>query len=104
MFVGNILKIIPHKKWVYWFDKFNASSKATGFTTIPTGRKHYCGETLPTEVFLPVTTHTFEGRECPIPGNPEAYLTSLYGNFMALPPEDKRERHFVYQFKCELPE
>lgn len=104
MAIGKVCKIIPHKLWVYWFDKFNASSKDTGFMTIPTGRKHYVGETQPTAVFLPVKYTKYEGMDCPIPGNAEAYLTALYGNYMQLPPEDKRERHFVYQFKCELPE
>lgn len=102
--IGNICKIIPHRLWVHWFDKFNSSDKATGYTTIPTGRKHYVGETQPTSVFLPVRYEKFEGMDCPIPGNAEVYLTALYGDFMKLPPEDKRERHLVYQFKCDLPE
>lgn len=103
LMIGNVFKIIPHRLWVYWFDKFNSSTKDTGFTTIPTGRKHYKGEIQPTDVFLPVKYEMFEGIKCPIPGNTHAYLSSLYGDYMTLPPEDKRERHFVYQFKCELP-
>lgn len=102
--IGNILKIIPHRVWVYWFDKFNSSTKSTGLTTIPTGRKHYKGEIQPTEVFIPVSYTLFEGIKCPIPGDSHTYLSSLYGDYMKLPPEDKRERHFVYQFKCDCPE
>lgn len=104
MMVGNICKIIPHRLWVYWFDKLNSPEKETGYTTIPTGRKHYFGETQPTSVFLPVRYTEFEGMDCPIPGKAETYLTALYGNYMQLPPEDKRERHFVYQFKCDFQE
>lgn len=44
--IGHIFGIIPHRKWVWWFDKYNSSSEDTGFTTIPTGRKRYTGELL----------------------------------------------------------
>lgn len=104
MIVGNIMKAVSHRRWVYWFDRFNASEASTGYITIPTGRKHYMGETQPSEVFLPVEYAEFEGMRCPVPGNCHAYLSSLYGDYMQVPPEYRRERHFVYQFKCDLPE
>lgn len=98
IFLGKIFGIIPHKKWVWWFDRFNASSKDTGFVTIPTGIKHYVGETRPYNVYFPVTTAMFEGIEVCIPADYDAYLTSMYCNYMELPPVEKRERHFVYEF------
>jgi len=100
--IGNILKIIPHRLWVYWFDKLNSSSKSSHFVTIPTGRKHYMGETQPLSTFIPVKYHMFEGRQCPVPADYDRYLTSLYRNYMEIPPIEKRERHMVYQFKCNL--
>ena len=35
----------------------------------------------------------FEGRTYPAPKNWDEYLKGLYGNYMVLPPEDKRKRH-----------
>ncbi len=102
VFLGKLFGIIPHKKWVWWLDQWNSFTKDTGYMTIPTGRKHYIGECRPTNVYLPVKKATFEGLEVNVPHDVESYLTSMYGNYMDIPPVEKRERHFVYKFK--LPE
>ena len=67
--------------------------------------KLYAGETLPSEVFLPVRTALFEGMEVFVPGDAEKYLTNLYGkNYMQLPPVEKRERHFIIDFDLNCSE
>lgn len=98
MFIGRIFGIIPHRKWVWWFDRFNACTKETGIMTIPTGRKHYFNEAHPTAVFLPAHKAMFEGIEVNVPADYNTYLSGLYNNYMNIPPEEKRERHFVYKF------
>ena len=98
MFIGKLFGIIPHRKWVWWFDQFNAHTKETGLMTIPTGRKHYFGETQPSSVFLPTQKAKFEGLEVNVPADYDAYLTALYRDYMSIPPVEKRERHFVYKF------
>lgn len=82
----------------YWFDKVDravTSKKTTGYVTSATGRKHYLGEVVPAEVFFPVKYARFEGMKIRVPNNPKAYLKNLYGDFMKIPPENKRERHFI---------
>lgn len=98
MILGKIFGIIPHRKWVWWFDCLNAHSEASGLMTIPTGRKHYLGECHKENVFFPVEKATFEGLTVNVPHNSHEYLSRLYGDYMSLPPIDKRERHFVYKF------
>ncbi|MBQ8741133.1 MAG: LicD family protein [Clostridia bacterium] len=70
----------------------NEKSKLYGF---PTGRKHYFGEILPRETFFPLIRLPFEGYMMPVPENYKRYLKNLYGNFMQIPDEDKREHHYI---------
>lgn len=44
----------------------------------------------------PLSKVTFEGVEFPAPHDYHAYLTDLYGDYMQLPPLEKRESHALY--------
>lgn len=98
MLLGTLASFASHAKWIYWFDKFVASSREDRPWGIPTGRKYYNGEIFDKSVFIPVKKAVFEGLEVNVPNDTHTYLTNLYRNYMELPPEDKRERHFV----CEI--
>lgn len=98
LFIGHVFSVISHRRWVYWFDKFN-NTKPTGMMTIPTGRKHYWNETLPTKTFVPVKECTFEGVKSYLANDYKKYLSNLYGDYMQVPPENKRERHFIVDIK-----
>ena len=102
MFLGKITAFASHAKWICWFDMFVSSSKEGHPWGIPTGRKYYNGEIFDKNIFVPVKKASFEGLEVNVPNNTHQYLTNLYKDYMKLPPEEKRERHFVYEFK--LPE
>ena len=101
LLMGTLASFASHAKWIYWFDRFVASSKENRQWGIPTGRKYYNGEIFDKNVFVPVKKAMFEGLKVNVPNNTHSYLTNLYKNYMELPPEEKRERHFVYEI--ELP-
>ena len=42
----------------------------------------------------PATTHQFEDIQIPVPGNADAYLRHIFGNYMQLPDLTKLPRHF----------
>lgn len=96
--LGSILKIIPHRHWVWWFDQWVKDENMTGKIGIPTGREYYCGEIFDKDVYLPPTLATFEGEQVLVPNQIDRYLTNLYHNYMQLPPIEKRERHMI----CKL--
>lgn len=99
--LGKIVGIIPRKKWLWWFDRFAYSDKESTYWTIPTGRKYYTGEVMPMKTFVPVINGEYEGQTIHLPGDYAAYLKNLYGNYMNIPPVEKRERHFIH--KITLP-
>ena len=48
----------------------------------------------PAEVLFPTVTVPFDGMEAAVPGDYDRYLTRTFGDYMQLPPEDKRHCHF----------
>ena len=99
--LGHIFGIIPHRKWVWWFDRFVASDREDRPWGIPTGRKYYNGEIFPRSVYMPAREAEFEGIKVYIPNDYDPYLRNLYKEYMQLPPVEKRERHFIV--KLQLP-
>ena len=45
------------------------------------------------EEIFPLTTHLFEGHQLPIPGNADAHLRRIYGDYMQLPNLEKLALH-----------
>ncbi len=62
-------------------------AKAVGFSSVT----HYgAKERMPIEVFRGTVPMSFEGETYPAPIGWETYLRGLYGDYMQLPPEEKR--------------
>jgi lipopolysaccharide cholinephosphotransferase len=56
-------------------------------------------EVIKKSELMPPSKVTFEGIEFNAPSVPAAYLSSLYGDFMQLPPEEKRINHEMLAYK-----
>ena len=75
-------------------DKLGRYSKKTGWLAVPSAIS-YKREILPYEVFAVLSEGEFEGMTVTIPEHYHEYLTNLYRDYMSIPPEDKREKHFA---------
>ena len=93
--IGKFFSFFDCSRWFNIIDKIVQYRKETPFSTLPTGRKHYFGEILPTSVFFPTINGKFENYDASIPNGYDAYLKNLYGEYMQIPPIEKREKHFI---------
>lgn len=68
--------------------------KKTRYSDVPflNGR----GISFDKKAVKPLGTIKFEGKEFPAPCNPDSYLTDLYGDYMKIPPVEKREFHSIF--------
>ena len=66
--------------------------------TVATGRARYAGECMPMADLFPVREIYFDGIKVNVYNNVEKYLTKLYGDYMKIPPVEKREHHSVSKF------
>ena len=94
--IGMLLSFRSSDRWFDRFDKAcrhkNNQSREVG---IVSGRKHYFGEIMPRSVIFPLSTVSFEGHEVNTFANPDYAMKILYGDYMQIPPEEKREKHYV---------
>lgn len=100
--IGRFSSLVSVQTWRNKIDKIIQYRKNGSFVSIPTGRRHYLGEIRPRSTYFPVTQGKFEGLEVNLPGNTDDYLKNLYGDYMTLPPEEKKEQHFICEFSASV--
>lgn len=96
--VGKLFSLRKAGKWFNLVDK-HIQYKTTGMFGLVTGRKHYFGELFDEKTLFPAKYVSFCDVEAPVFNDIDAYLVNLYGDYMQLPPENKRERHSVVEIK-----
>lgn len=96
--MGFCVSFLSQEKWFNSLDKCiqNKKSERCG---ILVDIKHYFGECKRYDRFYPPMEGIFEGRNVFLPHKIDEYLTDMYGNYMQIPPKEKRERHFLVEIK-----
>lgn len=99
--IGRLLSFIPLDKWVVMTHKCYSLCKnnKSEYVSIPAGRKHYFGEMYLRTGMLQTVNLEFEGHRWKVARNYDDYLKKLYGDYMKIPPEDKREHHVLLELK-----
>lgn len=69
------------------------------YITIPSGRRHFFGEMYERKPFMEVQKMPFEDYSLCVTKDYDVYLSRLYGDYMSIPPEEKREHHVIYDLK-----
>ena len=108
-------KVSTFKHWILYipfifFSRDYLMKKLVNNMTSQNNReKHYAAnlagtnklekEIMEYDVFFPTKELEFEGKKYPCPNQIDQYLKKLYGNFMELPPMEKRRTHEPIELK-----
>lgn len=98
--VGSVFALNP--KWLYETVQrkmAECKDENSKYITIPSGRNHFFGEMYERSSFMNTQKMNFEGHMLCVTKDYINYLTRLYGNYLEIPPEDKREHHVLYDLK-----
>ncbi len=97
--IGFLFSFKSSAKWFNIFDKaIQHNNNDTKYCCLATGRKRYFGEVFKRDQFFPGVKEIFEGEQVLLFQDLDNYLKNLYGDYMKIPPAEKRERHNV----CEV--
>jgi lipopolysaccharide cholinephosphotransferase len=97
--IGKVTSVISVYKWNYLYSVFISSCSGNKFCFLPSGGHGVYGELLPVDTYFPLSEGIFEGKKVNLPHRCDKYLKNLYGDYMKLPPLDKRQgNHPIMSF------
>ena len=99
--IGRLLSFLTVRRWAiltqtcYGLCKNNSSV----YVSVPGGRNHYFGEMYRREDFVATVPMEYEGHMWRVPKDYEGYLRHMYGDYLSMPEEEKREEHVILELK-----
>lgn len=100
--IGFLSSFLPYEKWGNAFDRYVQWNHPSELWAVPTDMGHYFGHIMPKDVYYPPIRAPFEDMMINIPHDPDAYLKNQYGDYMTIPPEADREKHYSVGFSLDL--
>lgn len=96
---GGYEKIVRRlEKIAYDINRKYIDSEHVGDAVWPNGMNDYYHVSW----IEPVKKMQFEGHELNVPVNCDAFLTRFFGDYMTLPPEEKRQTHYLTAYRIEV--
>ena len=96
LLIGTVFSFFSYEKWYRIFDKIVSKEEKSEYYSDLTGL--YLAPVMKKDIFVPPVEAEFEGRKVMIPNNADIYLKKIYGDYMKIPPVEKRERHYFVEF------
>ena len=93
--IGWLFSFYSKYKWLNLVDNACNYRRKSEYKSIPTGRRHYFGEIRPAGTFFPPVGAMFENIEVLLPADCDDYLKNLYGDYMVIPKDSEREKHYI---------
>lgn len=99
--IGFLAHLIPMRIWIKKTCKAFSMCKNNESTLVsaPSGRFHFSKEIRERQSVLSFVKVPFEDTMFYIPKDYDGYLKNLYGDYMTIPPEGKREKHVFLELK-----
>ncbi len=88
-------KLMGYRNWSKWVQRIALKYKFDDqkYVGVMTAPVHTTEEKIRKREYLETVEVPFEGRFFHAPGNYDCYLRQLYGNYMEMPPAEKRQSH-----------
>ena len=98
--IGFFLSFASLEKWARWTDRWYAVCKndKSKLVTIPSDAPFFFGSLVEREQFCTPIVMEYDGRKYPIPSNYDSYLKMVYGDYMTIPPIEKRIREQYIEY------
>ncbi len=96
----DLLSVFLSKKYMYRkMEKILVRHNNTNYMCVHAGGRLYSYWNMPSEIFDNYVMVSFEGELYPILQEYDRYLTIGYGDYMKLPPENKRMTHNIVKLE-----
>ena len=96
----DLLSVFLSKKYMYRkMEKILVRHNNTNYMCVHAGGRFYSYWNMPSEIFRNYVMASFEGELYPILREYDRYLTIGYGDYMKLPPENKRMTHNIVKLE-----
>ncbi len=99
--IGKMLSFFSIEKWLKITYKMYSRCKnnKSKFVVCPSGIRYYFHEIFERDEYCTICDIDFEGEKLKIISQYDKALTRLYGDYMKIPPLEKREKHTVLEMK-----